>query len=239
MSTLTLVRHGQATPFEDNPDRLSTLGQTQARALGLYWLNNNVVFDEVYTGTLTRQQHTAQLVGEVFQEADQPWPTAQVMAEFDEYHVDVIWKQLAPELVKSNSSFAELFAAYQRNRNGPNHHRTFQLALEAVMRCWQEGTLVTGDVEGWTTFRDRVRQGIRHILEQEGSRRRVAVFTSGGPIGTTIQWALNAPDQSALEVNWRVRNCSLTEFVFSRDRLTLDSFNALPHLEDQALWSYR
>jgi hypothetical protein len=42
----------------------------------------------------------------------------------------------------------------------------------------------------------------------------------------------------ALEVNWRVRNCSLTEFVFTKDRFTLDSFNALPHLENPALWTY-
>ena len=66
----------------------------------------------------------------------------------------------------------------------------------------------------------------------------MAVFTSGGVIGTAVRLALDAPDRMALEVNWRVRNCSLTEFVFTKDRFTLDSFNALPHLEDPALWTY-
>jgi hypothetical protein len=65
------------------------------------------------------------------------------------------------------------------------------------------------------------------------------MFTSGGFIGTAVHLALGASDRSALEVNWRIRNCSLTEFVFSGDRLSLDSFNIVPHLEDPALWTYR
>ena len=42
-----------------------------------------------------------------------------------------------------------------------------------------------------------------------------------------------------LELSWRLRNCSLTEFVFTRGRVTLDSFNAVPHLGDAARWTYR
>ena len=53
-----------------------------------------------------------------------------------------------------------------------------------------------------------------------------------------VQTALGAPARSFLDVNWRVRNCSISEFVFSRDRLSLDSFNTLPHL-DPALHTYR
>ena len=75
-------------------------------------------------------------------------------------------------------------------------------------------------------------------MEVHGSGRRVAVFTSGGVIGAAVRQALDAPDRMAMEVNWRMRNCSLTEFVFTKDRFTLDSFNALPHLEDPALWTY-
>jgi hypothetical protein len=36
-----------------------------------------------------------------------------------------------------------------------------------------------------------------------------------------------------------VRNTSLTEYVFGRDRLSLDLFNATPHLADEALQSFR
>jgi broad specificity phosphatase PhoE len=93
-------------------------------------------------------------------------------------------------------------------------------------------------VESFPAFRDRVECGLRIVMGKPGSGRRVALFTSGGVIGASVRLALAAPDRSALEVNWRVRNCSLTEFVFSKGRFTLDSFNALPHLENPALWTY-
>ena len=37
----------------------------------------------------------------------------------------------------------------------------------------------------------------------------------------------------------RLRNASLTEFVFTRDRITLDGFNAAPHLDEPRLGTYR
>ena len=92
--------------------------------------------------------------------------------------------------------------------------------------------------EPWTAFRARVLNGLRRI--QEGpSNRSVVLFTSGGPIGVLVQTALGAPDRSFLEVNWRVRNCSITEFVFSSGRLSLDSFNAIPHLSDERIRTFR
>jgi hypothetical protein len=40
-------------------------------------------------------------------------------------------------------------------------------------------------------------------------------------------------------LNWRIRNCSITEFVFTADRFTLDSFNSIPHLAEPELWTHR
>ena len=51
MSTLTVVRHAQARPFEKDSDRLSEIGDLQARALGEYWSRNGIAFDEVWCGT--------------------------------------------------------------------------------------------------------------------------------------------------------------------------------------------
>jgi broad specificity phosphatase PhoE len=83
-----------------------------------------------------------------------------------------------------------------------------------------------------------VLRALRRI--QDGpSNRNVVLFTSGGPISVLVQAAIGAPERSFLEVNWRVKNCSLTEFTFSRERLSLDSFNALPHLERAELRTFR
>jgi len=40
-----------------------------------------------------------------------------------------------------------------------------------------------------------------------------------------VRQSLDAPEKSFLAVNWRVKNASITEFTFSRDRLSLDRFH--------------
>lgn len=239
MSTLTLVRHGQATPFEADPDRLSPLGQQQASLLGTYWAERNVELDEVYAGGLIRQRHTAQLVGQQFTLVGRKWPEIQIVPDLREYDAEAIWRVYVPELSRTSSQFQSLVDAYRKARGGPHHHRTFQHALEFVMNAWQQDTVPTDEIESWMDFRDRVREALRCIVDRDGKNRRVAVFTSGGPIAVAIQWAMQADDRCALEINWRVRNCSLSQFVFTRGRVTLDGFNALPHLPDTGLWSYR
>ncbi len=61
MSTIYFIRHGQAGS-RDAYDQLSALGQQQAILLGEYFAQQGLRFDQVVTGTLQRQQHTAQLV---------------------------------------------------------------------------------------------------------------------------------------------------------------------------------
>ena len=69
MSTLTLVRHGQACAFQRESDVLSATGEEQARQLAAFWLRRGVHFDRVYTGTLVRQIRTEQVVGEGMRDA--------------------------------------------------------------------------------------------------------------------------------------------------------------------------
>jgi broad specificity phosphatase PhoE len=90
---------------------------------------------------------------------------------------------------------------------------------------------------------DRVLDGGRASASEPGggdlSGRRVAIFTSGGVIGRTLQRVLGAPDQTALALNWRIRNASLTHLTFSGRRVSLDSFNVTTHLRSTGLDSYR
>ena len=238
MSVLTLVRHSQASLFADNYDALSPLGEMQARLLGEYWARRQVDFDEVYCGPRARQLQTAEIVGSAFTKVERTWPKPVVLSELDEYDLDGILHTLAPELARQDQAFAALLARYRRDNAGPDRERNFRRVFEALTRYWATTPSSQDGVEGFPAFRDRVERALRRVMEKPGSGRRVALFTSGGFIGTSVRLALGAPDRTALEVNWRVRNCSLTEFVFTKDRFTLDSFNALPHLEDPALWTY-
>jgi len=213
MSTLTVVRHGQARPFDSNPDRLSPLGEEQSRALAGYWKRIGVTFDEVWSGSLNRQKQTAELaVG----------PASEISDDWNEYDANGILHHFAPPY--------ELEDTVDRNRK-------FQKIFEPAMLAWLAAEKHP-TVETWPAFRDRVLRGLRRI--QEGpSNRSVVLFTSGGPVSVLVQAAIGAPERSFLEVNWRVKNCSITEFTFSKDRLSLDSFNTLPHLERADLRTFR
>jgi broad specificity phosphatase PhoE len=238
MGVLTLVRHGQASLFADNYDELSALGREQARLLGEFWVRRQVDFGEVYCGPRARQRQTAEIAGAAYALAGRTWPEPVVLAEFDEYDLMSLIRHLVPVLSQHDGAFAELVACYRRDENGPDRMLSFQRVFEALTMHWVTRPDTVAGVEAFSVFRDRVAHGLRRVTEGQGSGRRIAVFTSGGVIGTSVRLALDAPDRAALEVNWRVRNCSLTEFVFSKGRFTLDSFNALPHLENPALWTY-
>jgi broad specificity phosphatase PhoE len=66
MSSLFLVRHGQASFLERNYDKLSAKGEEQSRMLGEYWAKLKIGFDRAYSGPKVRQRETARLVGEAY-----------------------------------------------------------------------------------------------------------------------------------------------------------------------------
>jgi broad specificity phosphatase PhoE len=204
MSTLVLVRHAQATTFEKDSDRLTAIGEQQAIALGEFWRSRNIGFDEIYTGTMQRHTRTAELAG---------FHQFEPRAEFNEYDAGGILRA--------------------GGQHGPaKDNRELQKLFDRLMPQWIAGTLQAPGVETWVEFRERVQSGLRRIVEAEGPSRRVVVFTSGGPIGMAVQTVVGAKERMAIELNWRIRNCSLTEFIFTRDRISLDSFNATPHLRE-------
>ncbi len=238
MSVLTLIRHGQASFFADNYDQLSELGERQARALGEYWARRELNFDEVYTGPRVRQRHSAELAVAAARQAGQSFPEPLVLQDLDEYDLKGLTRLLAPELCRKNAEFAQVVERLLRSE-GTERMRDFQGMFEPLLLYWQSGAASEQNMETWPAFRTRVQRAIRQFQEDGGNGRRVAVFTSGGFIGSAVQLALAAPDRTALELHWRLRNGSLTEFAFTRDRFTLDSFNTVPHLDDPALLSYR
>ncbi|MFN0085834.1 MAG: histidine phosphatase family protein [Blastocatellia bacterium] len=239
MGYLVLVRHGQAQTFEKESDRLTPLGEEQAAALGRFWHRRGAAFDEVYSGTLVRQRRTAEITGDCHAEAGASWPAPQMTPALNEYDSKGILTRLLPALAERDASFRELLAAFEENRHAPDRNRHFQKMFEAVTAVWMRGELPVDGVEPWPAFRDRVRGFLQTVMHAEGGGRRVAVFTSGGVIGLAVQTVLGAPDHQALEINWRVRNASLTEFVFGRGRVSFDSFNSIPHLDEERLRTFR
>ncbi|MDV6375479.1 histidine phosphatase family protein [Deinococcus arenicola] len=241
MSELILIRHGQATPFEKDTDRLSPLGEQQARAVGLALGAEELAPTHVFHGPLVRQRRTAQIAADAAQfsdaDAPPPWPDAAEDPRLAEYDGDGLIRTLAPLLAAQDEGFGAAVQRFEDRRDAPDRNRAFQPMLEKLAEAWQEGAVTDPDVESWAAFRSRVHAALTDLTRLP-SGSTVLAFTSGGVIGLMVALALDAPDAAALKLNWRVRNGSLTRFTFGGGRLSLDSFNEVAHLPP-ALRSWR
>jgi broad specificity phosphatase PhoE len=198
-----------------------------------------VRFDEVYTGPRVRQIETAALAGEAFAKAGLSWPEPKFVNELDEHQVDRLIKQSIDRIVKDHPHIGPLHAAYRAAESPRDRHRTFQLMFEQVVMLWVQEKIGADGVESWPAFKRRVRAGFEQITDGEQRGRTVAAFTSVGAITVGLQTSLDCGDRAAFDLGWRLRNCSVSDLIFTRDRLTVDTFNVLSHLEDPALWTFR
>jgi broad specificity phosphatase PhoE len=249
MGQLVVVRHGQASLLKvgaggpaatssstSEYDELSEHGKAQARALGAYLAAHGPSFEAVYTGPARRQRDTAALAGEVVREHGGAWPEATVLPELDEHDAFALLRAAGSQLGEEPE-----IAAGQRAWLGAGspaeRSRSFQRLFEAVMHRWMQGRFEPEAVERWPRFRARVLAGLERIVA--GPPRAVA-FSSVGPLAVLLQRALGTDDAASFRTAWRIRNASITTFVFDgAGRFTLDAFNALPHLPDPSAWTFR
>jgi len=239
MSILFLVRHGQASFLERDYDKLSAKGEEQSRMLGNYWTGLKLRFDRVYSGPKVRQRETARLVGEAYKCAGLPWPEPVVLPEFDEFQAEVVMERSLPQLIESDSDIRRMHQAFKESKTRPEQFKTFQRIFEVVIGRWADGKLPLEGIEPWADFSARVQRGLAKFPENGNHGQRIAIFSSGGPVGVAMQSALNLSTEATLKAAWMVRNCAYSEFLFSAGRFTLSSYNATPHFTDPEFLTHR
>jgi len=241
MSTLYMVRHGQASFGQANYDRLSELGEQQMRLLGEYWLKGGLSIDAAYCGLLERQQKSGSCVAEKFVAAGKKFPAACPLHEFDEYETRHLLTGSLAAVIRDNPEIAQLVK--EISAAGPvdlvNNKKNFQKIFSRAMAMWVDEKLKLPGMESWREFTGRVGRGIEKVMREQGPGKNVAVFTSGGPVSAAMQKALGLADLTALELGWVIMNGSVSEFRYSGEKFSLVSFNAVPHLREPALISYR
>jgi broad specificity phosphatase PhoE len=236
LSTLVLVRHGQASFFEDDYDRLSELGQRQSRRLARSWQERGLRFDAAYTGPLERQRATAAEVLEALGGAPVELPVPQVMSEWSEYDGALLTDAWAREMADRQPDLIDAPRMTPEQRAA--HAKSFQKAFERLMREWVAGERVVEGAETWQQFKERVVRGLQQVVAAHPSGSRVVVFSSGGAIAVAVGHVLGLGDPAILELNWTARNCAVSEVLYSRDRMSLSSYNCTAHLEPELL-TYR
>jgi broad specificity phosphatase PhoE len=229
---LILVRHGQASIESDHYDQLSSLGERQSRVLGEYWVGTGFVPDAVFCGPLARHRQTAEQVEDVFKNHGRPWPTTQVLPEFDEHAGMEVVKEALP-LVAARDPEVASWARTMEEEPGQRVQFYFKI-FRRLTRLWSRGALPGGSIhESWSAFRQRAAHGLERLATVDGQVS--VVFTSAGSMAAAVAHGLELGDEKALELSWTVHNTGLSEFIERRGDLVLRTFNAIPHLADEEL----
>ncbi len=234
MSSLFFIRHGQASFGQENYDQLSDRGYEQARALAKRLMGERP-FDRICTGTMERQTETARMLTDLYRTQGRPLPELRRTEAFNEFDSEAVCRALIPELVAADPGLKPRVNAMFTD------NRSFQTVFESVMQRWVAGEDNLPGLEPWTGFTARVNTALDALLADAGRGKRVAVFTSGGPIAVTVQRALQLSDQACLRVSWQVVNASVTRFKCTSRRIMLATFNEQGHLEQagEDLVTYR
>src|SRR5262249_14935009 len=150
MSVIYLVRHGQGSFGTDNYDKLSELGREQARLVGEHFATAGERLDRVYSGSLTRQLESAELLLAGLG-ADAAVRLGEVCVEpaFDEYAGDALLKAFTASLAAAELE-AVGWPAIRHDR------KRFQFLLERAARAWVDAELAAGAMLPWASFHGRI-----------------------------------------------------------------------------------
>jgi broad specificity phosphatase PhoE len=223
VSTLYLIRHGQASFGSDDYDKLSPHGREQVAHLREHLRALEAMPDGLWSGSLQRQVDTARILA-----AGTALET-HVDPAFDEYRADPL---VEAWLARQHGAATGAPAPAAPRDASP---REYQRMLEATGLAWVRGELDDVAHETFTAFRARVGRGVDALMQTAGRGCRVAICTSAGVIGAAIGHVLGLDDRQALTLSWSVHNSSLTELLFDARRASVSSFNTLPHLQRPGL----
>jgi len=211
MGTLYLVRHGQASFGADNYDVLSAMGYQQSVRLGEYFKYKGLSFEAAFTGSLQRQMKTFASICEGMGMQ----MTAAQRPGLNEYDSEAVIGAIHPHKLEKPTS--------------PEMYRSHFRLLKDGLAQWMAGVV---SPQGMPSYNEFV-AGITDVLDEirAGHSGNVLLVSSGGPIATAVGQVLGTAPEVTIELNLRIRNCSVTEFAFTPKRHMLVTYNTLPHLD--------
>ncbi len=231
MSSLFLIRHGQASFGADDYDVLSPRGIEQSRALGRHLAASGVRIDAVYAGPRRRHLDTALHLRAAAEEAGAPLPEPTIVAELDEFPAIEMLRLWLPRLAAGDPDLAAALAS-------GNPGRAALVAFDKVTRAWANGSLDVGELESFAAFSARVVRGLDAIMSGEGRGRQALVVTSGGPISVAVRGCLDLGEEATLRVALALANGSTSEIKWRGGETTLFGYNHVHYLPRE-LVTYR
>ena len=209
MTSVYLIRHGQAGT-RNRYDTLSELGRLQACRLGETLAAHPVEFTSVLCGALARQQETAAAVREAYGRAGRDFPAVVTDAEWNEFDLDAVYRDLAPQLAARDPQFRAGYEEMQAQMADDAHD---------IHRRWSDCDLA---------------------LILAGARgETAAVFTSATPIAIAAGIVLEVGTRTRFRLTGALYNSAWTVLRIQGGEASLFSFNNIPHLNDPSLRTFR
>jgi broad specificity phosphatase PhoE len=266
LTSIYFVRHGQAGT-RDSYDSLSDLGRRQARLLGEYFASQGIAFAAAHSGTQARQQQTGVELAAAYRAAASiPFPQIVPSACWNEFDLDLIYQEMAPQLCAEDPEFAREFEAMRqqvranRGVQDAEIHRRWTPSDVVMVAAWIHGRHKYSG-ESWAAFRERIaacdllpehlspdgRAGTNGAaLPDSGAERgaperiNVVVFTSATPTAVWVGRALDIHDERVMQLAGVLHNASFSIVRRRRNaQLQLFMFNAVPHLAAPEMRTHR
>ena len=201
MTTIYLIRHGQASFGAESYDKLSPNGELQAKLLGQYF--NQILKEEPYVvaGSMQRHQQTANLaLAECF-------PDIPIMTDnaWNEFNHQQVFAQYEPR-------FNEPHLLKQDVENEANPRAYLAKIFEGAIERWTGGDYHHEYDESWPNFKSRVESALQNLSDElaKTKPRYAVVFTSGGVISVAAGKLLELNANRTFALNWAITNTSMT-----------------------------
>lgn len=217
-----LVRHGQASAGTDNYDRLSTLGIKQAKLLGEFWKQAEFSIDYAFSGSLQRQQHTAEHALSELQNTPAV-KTIEALNEYDHIVVDALFSDAGAAsdgLDLSFDQYLTMMSKWEQATAAELKKRSGAISFDAFSN------------QGWSTVQNEVKR----VANTDENASTCVFFTSGGVIATILQKLLKLEFKPTMDMIWQTQNTSIAELNFDLIdgnivNTCLVSYNTVPHLQ--------
>jgi broad specificity phosphatase PhoE len=142
----------------------------------------------------------------------------QVDAAWNEYDHQDILAQFNSELAT-----AQGVKAYMSKQDNP--HKALQKVITQAFSRWIGSQHNDDYIEPWPDYQHRIQTALANLISGLDGEKRVAVFSSGGPIALLSQAILGVPAENLMTLNWTLVNCGITKLISTKKGIILSSLN--------------
>lgn len=225
MSTIYIIRHGQASFGAQNYDQLSPLGYEQASFLGNHIQQLNLEIQDVVIGEMKRHAQTAE-----YSLSKIPFSNVPIIdGGWNEYDHMEILSRYRPE-------YADIEFIKNEIIQLPDPMIAFQRIFEDSMMRWASGNYNSEYKESWEEMKERTSEGLNKIKERLEPNKAILVYTSAGAISALLSKLLNLNVKEAFQLQWKIPNCSISSVKIEDNSIVVKAlheshfFDLQPHL---------